>query len=108
MPDLSELFVRSTHDDYFGIHREMGATGEWWQKLMPTYVSISFLTSVLAGAVIAFVLNEVVHLTLTMQMVGGVLAFSINIVCFRQLSSKLWSNVDRLFPTLYPSSEAAR
>lgn len=102
-PDLSKLFVRSTHDDYAGINREMGSTGEWWQRLMPTYVSISFVTSVLAGAAFAFVLNEVAHAALTIQMVGGVAAFSINTLFFRQLSFKLWSNVDRLFPSLYPS-----
>ncbi len=70
---------------------------------MPTYVSISFVTSVLAGAAFAFVLNEVAHATLTIQMVGGVVAFSINTLFFRRLSFKLWSNVDRLFPSLYPS-----
>lgn len=104
-PDLSKLFVRSTHDDYPGIDWEMGSAGEWWQKLMPTYVSISFVTSVLAGAAVAFVLNEVGHLTLTMDMVGGVVAFILNILLFRQLSSKLWSNVGRSFPSLYPSSQ---
>lgn len=102
-PDLSELLVRSTHDDYAGIDREMGSTGEWWQKLMPTYVSISFVTSVIGGAAVAFVLNEVAHLSLAIEMLGGVVAFSVNILFFRQLASKLWSNVDRFFPSLYPS-----
>ena len=107
-PDLSKLFVRSTHDDYAGIDREIGSTGEWWQKLMPTYVSISFVTSVLAGAAVTFGLNELPHLTLAIQMIGGVAAFSINLLFFRQLSSKLWSNVDRLFPSLYPSPQVER
>lgn len=106
-PNLSTLLVRSIHDDYAGIDREMGSPGAWWQKLMPTYVSISFITSVLAGAVIAFVLNEISRSTLTIQMVGGVAAFGINMLFFRQLSSKLWSNVDRLFPSLYPSPKVA-
>lgn len=107
-PDLSKLLVRSTNDDYLGIDREMGSTGEWWQKLMPTYVSISFVTSVLAGAAVVFVLNEAAHATLTIQMVGGVVAFSINFLFFRQLSVKLWSNVDRSFPPLYPSPQLKR
>lgn len=107
-PNLSKLLVRTTHDDYAGIDREMGSTGEWWQKLMPTYVSISFVTSVLAGAAVTFLLNEAAHLTLTIQMVGGIVAFSINMLLFRHLSMKLWSNVDRLNPPLYPSPQVER
>lgn len=102
-PDVRNLFVRSIHDDFAGINLEMGSTQEWWQKLMPAYIGISFVTSVLAGAAVAFTVNEVAHATLTMQMFAAVAAFAINVLLFRRLALHLWSNVDRFFPSHYPS-----
>ena len=102
-PDVRELFVRSIHDDYAGIDHEMGTTQTWWQKYMPTYIAVSFVTGVLAGSMVAFSLNEIANATVVVQMLGAIAAFAINVSIFRSLSQRLWSNVYRFFPPLYPS-----
>lgn len=102
-PDISPLLVRSTHDDFTGINWEMGSTQEWWQKLMPTYVAISFVTSVIAGSAVAFALAEIGHATLPTQLIAAVTLFVLNMLLFRRLAIPLWNNVDRYFPPRYPS-----
>lgn len=106
-PDVRDFFVRSIHDDFSGINLEIGSTQEWWQKLMPTYVGISFVTSFLGAASIAFALNEIAHATLIVQMVTALAAFVINVLFFRRLTLHLWRNVDRFFPSRYPSPPSA-
>ena len=102
-PDIQPLLVRSIHDDFAGINREMGSTQEWWQKLMPTYVAISFVTSVLSGSAVAFTLSELAHATPAIEMLAAFVTFIINIMMFKALATRLWSNVYRFFPPLYPS-----
>lgn len=102
-PDIAPLLVRSTHDDYAGINLEMGSTGEWWQKLMPTYIAISFVTSVIAGSAVAFTLDELGHAAMPVQMIAAVAVFVLNLLLFRRLAVTLWSNADRFFPPRYPS-----
>ena len=102
-PDIGPLLVRSTHDDFTGINREMGSPHKWWQKLMPTYVAISFVTSVIAASAVAFTFDEIAHATLAEQIIAAVAVFVISIFVFRSVASSLWSNVDRYFPSLYPS-----
>ena len=102
-PDISPLLVRSTHDDFKGINFEMGSTHEWWQQLMPTYVAISFVTSVIAGSAVAFTLVEIGHVKLAMPMIAAVSVFVLNLWLFRRLAIPLWKNVDRYFPSHYPS-----
>lgn len=102
-PGIAPLLVRSTHDDFRGIYSEMGSTQVWWQKLMPTYIAISFVTSVIAGAAVAFTLAEVADATLTTQMIAAVAMFLLNVLLFRRMAISLWNNVDRCFPSHYPS-----
>lgn len=105
-PGVREILVRSIHDDYAGIYREMGSMAAWWQSLMPTYIGISFLTSVLAGAVVAFALSEIAHVTLAIQMAAAVAVSVTNIIVFRRLRLGLFRNVDRFFPSRNPSGES--
>jgi len=102
-PNDQPLFVRTTHDDFAGINHEMGSTNEWWQKLMPAYVVISFVTSVLAGSEVAFALGEVFHVTIVAQAVGGIATFIINLSVFRHMVIRFFKNIDRFFPAMYPS-----
>jgi len=103
-PNDEKLFVRTTHDDFAGINHEMGSTNSWWQKLMPSYVVISFVTSVLAGSEIAFALGELFHAGIAAQAVVGIATFIINLIVFRVLAVQLFKNIDRFFPSLYPST----
>jgi hypothetical protein len=102
-PDVRDLFVRSIHDDFPGIYLEMGSAQGWWQSLMPTYIGVAFVTSVLAGAAVAFSLNEIAHATLTTQMVAAVATFTINAVLFRLVALRLWSRIYPRFRSRYPS-----
>jgi hypothetical protein len=73
---------------------------------MPTYVVISFVTSVLAGAGVAFALGEIYRVTPTIQAAAAVATFTINAFGFRIITGWLWSTVERLFPARYPSNSA--
>jgi hypothetical protein len=106
-PNLRDLFVRSIHDDFIGINAEMGSSQTWWHSLMPTYVVISFVTSVLAGAEVAFTLSEVSRVTPTVQAAAAIATFAINAIGFRIVVNRLWSSLDRLFPARYPSNSSA-
>jgi hypothetical protein len=103
-PNLRDSFVRSIHDDFTGIYAEMGSSQNRWRRLMPTYVVIAFVTSVFAGAEVAFALGEIFRLTPTVQAVAAFATFSISAIGFRIISSRLWSSIDRLFPAHYPSN----
>ena len=103
-PGIGPLLVRSTHDDFTGIYSEMGSTQGWWQKLMPTYVTISFVTSVIAGSAVAFTLAEIGHATLPIQMIAAVAVFALNLLLFRRIAIPFWNNVYRYFPPHYPSN----
>jgi hypothetical protein len=103
-PNLRDLFVRSIHDDFRGINAEMGANQRWWQRLLPTYVVISFVTSVVSGAAVAFALGEIFRVTPLAQAAAAIATFIINAIGFRVIASQLWSSVGRRFPARYPSS----
>jgi hypothetical protein len=103
-PSLCDSLVRSIHDDFAGVEAEMGSHRSWWQRLMPTYVVISFVTSVLAGADVAFILGEIYGVVPTVQAAAAVATFTINAVGFRIIAGRLWSRTSRLFPAHYPSS----
>ncbi len=105
-PNVRDLLVRSVHDDLHGIRAEMGSKQSWWQRLMPTYVVISFVTSVIAGAEVAFALGEIFRVTAVVQAVAAIAMFEINALGFRSIANHLWSNVDRAFPARYPSNLA--
>ncbi len=102
-PNIAPLLVRSTHDDFAGIYSQMGSTQAWWQKLMPTYVATSFVTSVIAGTAVAFTLADKGHASLQIQISAAVTVFVLNILLFRQMAIPLWNNVYRQFPSHYPS-----
>lgn len=102
-PDVRDLFVRSIHDDFAGIYLEMGSTQGWWQGLMPTYVGVAFVTSVLAGAAVAFCLNEIAQAPLATQIVAAVATFTINGLLFRLVAVRLWSRIYPHFWSHYPS-----
>jgi len=105
-PNDGRLFVRTIHDDFAGINHEMGSSGSWWQKTMPTYVVISFVTSVLAGSEVAFALGEVFHTGIAAQTMAGIATFAINVAAFRVMTVRLFKNIDRFFPPLYPSTDS--
>ncbi|MFZ0030473.1 MAG: hypothetical protein WAK84_01200 [Candidatus Cybelea sp.] len=105
-PGIRDWLVRSIHDDFAGIYAEMGSIRGWWQRLMPTYVVISFVTSVLAGAGVAFALGEIYRVTPTIQAAAAIATFTINAFGFRIITGRLWSTIERLFPARYPSSSA--
>ena len=105
-PNLRELLVRSIHDDFRGINAEMGSEQHWWQRLMPTYVVISFVTSVVSGALVAFALSELLRLAPLAQAAAAIATFTINALGFRMIASRLWSSIDRGFPARYPSGPA--
>lgn len=103
-PSVAPLFVRTTHDDFAGMNHEMGSTDSWWQQLMPTYVVVSFVTSVLAGSEVAFALGQLLHASIAAQTAAGIATFLINAIVFRAMTIRLFKNVDRFFPSLYPST----
>lgn len=103
-PGIRDSLVRSIHDDFTGIYAEMGSSHRWWQRLMPTYVVISFVTSVLAGAGVAFALGEFYRVTPTIQAAAAIATFTINVVGFRIITGHFWRTVERLFPARYPSN----
>jgi len=103
-PNLRHELVRSIHDDFTGVSAEMGSSMSWWQRLMPTYVVISFVTSVLAGAQVAFALGEAFGISPSVQAAAAIATFAINAVGFRVVASRVWSSIPRLFPTRYPSN----
>ena len=107
-PNLRDLFVRSIHDDFRGINAEMGSEPSWWQRLMPTYVVISFVTSVIAGAEVAFALGEIFRVPPVVQAAAAIATFTINASGFRIIASRLWNSIGRGFPSRYPSFERAR
>ncbi|MGZ3543204.1 MAG: hypothetical protein ACXWNK_19175 [Vulcanimicrobiaceae bacterium] len=71
---------------------------------MPTYVVISFVTSVFAGAEVAFALSEISRVTPTVLAAAAIATFTINIIGFRIVTVRLWSSIDRLFPARYPTN----
>jgi hypothetical protein len=93
-PNLRDSLVRSIHDDFRGINAEMGSEQSWWQRLMPTYVVISFVTSVVSGAEVAFALGEIFRVTPLVQAAAAVATFTINAIGFRIIAGRLWSTVD--------------
>jgi hypothetical protein len=103
-PSVRDSLVRSIHDDFAGINAEMGSNQSWWQRLMPTYVVISFVTSVLAGAEVAFALGEIYRITPTVQAAAAIATFIVNAAGFRIIAGRLWSSIARLFPARYPSN----
>lgn len=105
-PNVRDSLVRSIHDDFHGINAEMGSKQSWWQRLMPTYVVISFVTSVISGAEVAFALGEIFRVTPPVQAAGAIATFAINAFGFRIVASHLWSSVARSFPARYPSNSA--
>ncbi|HZY96468.1 MAG TPA: hypothetical protein VFE35_05155 [Candidatus Cybelea sp.] len=105
-PNLRDSLVRSIHDDFRGINAEMGSEQSWWQRLMPTYVVISFVTSVVSGAVVTFALSEIFRVTPLVQAAAAIATFTINVIGFRIIAGRLWSSVDRGFPARYPSDSA--
>lgn len=105
-PNVRDSLVRSIHDDFHGINAEMGSEQNWWQRLMPTYVVISFVTSVVSGAEVAFALGEILRVTPPVQAAAAIATFAINAVGFRIVASHLWSSVARGFPARYPSNSA--
>jgi hypothetical protein len=105
-PSLRDSLVRSIHDDFRGINAEMGSKQSWWQRLMPTYVVISFVTSVVSGAVVTFALSEIFRVTPLVQAAAAIATFTINVIGFRIIAGRLWSSVDRGFPARYPSDSA--
>jgi hypothetical protein len=102
-PNLGDSFVRSIHDDFTGINAEMGSGHAWWQRLMPTYVVISFVTSVIAGTVVAFTFSETTPMNTAILAAAAIAAFTINALGFRVMATHLWRVIDRLFPARYPS-----
>jgi hypothetical protein len=105
-PNVRDSLVRSIHDDFHGINAEMGSEPSWWQRLMPTYVVISFVTSVVSGAEVAFALGEIFRVTPLVQAAAAIATFTTNAVGFRIIASQLWCSIDRGFPALYPSHSA--
>jgi hypothetical protein len=103
-PNLRPLLVRSINDDFRGINAEMGSDQKWWQRLMPTYVVISFVTSIVSGALVAFALSEIFRVTPLVQAAAAIATFTVNAIGFRIIASRLWSSIDRGFPARYPSS----
>ena len=103
-PNLSDSFVRSIHDDFRGINAEMGSDQSWWQRLMPTYVVISFVASVICGAAVGFALGEIFRVTPQVQAAVAIATFAINAIGFRIIASWLWSSIRRGFPPRYPST----
>jgi hypothetical protein len=103
-PNLSDSFVRSIHDDFRGINAEMGSDQSWWQRLMPTYVVISFVASVICGAAVGFALGEIFRVTPQVQAAVAIATFAINAIGFRIIASRLWSSIRRGFPPRYPST----
>ncbi|MGA8476099.1 MAG: hypothetical protein WB681_13695 [Candidatus Cybelea sp.] len=71
---------------------------------MPTYVVISFVTSVVSGAAVAFALGEIFRATPLVQAAAAVATFTANAVGFRIIASHLWASIDRGFPARYPSN----
>jgi hypothetical protein len=105
-PNLRDLFVRSINDDFRGINAEMGSVQSWWQRLMPTYIVISFVTGVVSGALVAFALGEIFRMPPVVQGAAAVATFTINMLGFRIIASRLWTSVGRGFPARYPSKSA--
>lgn len=103
-PNLRDELVRSIHDDFAGISAEMGSSMRWWQRLTPTYVVVSFVTSVLAGAEVAFALSEIFGKPPAVQASAAIATFAVNAVGFRYIAGRLWGSVPHLFPTRYPSN----
>lgn len=103
-PNLRDSLVRSIHDDFRGINAEMGSGQSWWQRLMPTYIVIAFVTSVVSGAAVGFALGEIFRVTPLVQAAAAIATFAFNSIGFRIIASRLWSSVARGFPPLYPSS----
>jgi hypothetical protein len=71
---------------------------------MPTYVVISFVTSIVSGALVAFALSEIFRVTPLVQAAAAIATFTVNAMGFRIIASRLWSSIDRGFPARYPSS----
>lgn len=105
-PNLRDSLVRSIHDDFRGINVEMGSEQSWWQRLMPTYVVVSFVTSVVFGAEVAFALGEFFRVAPLVQAAAAIATFTINAIAFRIIAGRLWSSIDRGFPARYPSDSA--
>jgi hypothetical protein len=103
-PNLSDSFVRSIHDDFRGINAEMGSDQSWWQRLMPTYVVISFVASVICGAAVGFALGEIFRVTPLVQAAAAIATFTVNAIGFRIIASRLWSSIRHGFPARYPST----
>lgn len=103
-PNLRGTFVRSINDDFRGINAEMGSEQQWWQRLMPTYVVISFVTSVIAGVLVAFALSEIFGVMPLVQAAAALATFAVNAMGFRIIAGRLWRSVEHRFPALYPSS----
>jgi hypothetical protein len=105
-PNLRDSLVRSIHDDLRGINAEMGSEQSWWQRLTPTYVVISFVTSVVSGAAVAFALGELFRVTPLVQGAAAIATFTINGIGFRIIASRLWRSIGRGFAARYPSNSA--
>lgn len=102
-PNVRDELVRSIHDDLTGISAEMGSNIRWWQRLTPTYVVISFVTSVVAGAEVAFALGAIFGRPPALQAAAAIATFAINALGFRIVAGRLWRNIPRSFPARYPS-----
>jgi hypothetical protein len=102
-PSMKERFVRSIHDDLWGMRADMGGADAWWQGLMPTQSLVSFIASVIAGAEVAVIVTTGSHAALFVAVVSGFAAGAINMLLFTRLAVKVWKNVEKQFPTQHPS-----
>lgn len=106
MPSVAPLFVRSIHDDAAGLRAEIGASGHWWQALMPTQALLVFVVSVVGGCEIGVVLTFVLHRSFAGALIGGIVAFAINLVVLTRASAKSWMSAADRFPPRFPSATA--
>lgn len=102
-PETAQLFVRSIHDDYAGMIAEERVSERWWQVLMGSGTLVSFVTSVVAGAEVAFVCDALFHASLFVSIVAGFVSGVINLAAFSILSVQFWRRVNDRFQPLFPT-----
>jgi hypothetical protein len=103
-PAIAPLFLTSVHDDFPGLTREMGVRPGPYQLFMATEAVVAFLDSIILGAIAAMFAVLRLQLGLPAAMIAGAACALLSIGVLTRISRRMWENIDRDHPPMFPST----
>lgn len=105
-PQIRDYFILSTHDDMQGVLQNMGMLKpSWWQLFVSTHGLVGVINSILAAVFVGLVAATLLHFSVILTLVAGLLTFGISEVLHFRYQNNTYNEVENSLRVLFPSSD---